>query len=147
MACTVVNQVLGPTAEISKCCDMGSRNNVHTIISSLKGSDGSSHMSHSSTINSTKMNQMLHQHCNFPQQKFFHFNYSLLYECSRTLDEPQDSPQTPSLPLPFQQTQNIPLPNGSLDVPHDRTSRGSSGVGIHEFDSDLGDVPGVSRAS
>jgi hypothetical protein len=53
-------------------------------------------------------------------------------------------PQTSSFTLPFQQTQNISLSDGSLDISDDGTSGSGAGIGVHEFDTNLGDVTRVS---
>ena len=47
-------------------------------------------------------------------------------------------PQSPGLTLPFQQAQNISLP-------HDGTS--GAGIGVHEFDGDMGDMGDVTGVS
>jgi hypothetical protein len=56
-------------------------------------------------------------------------------------------PETASFTFPFQQTQNISLSDGSLDVSDNGSSCCAATFGIHEFDSDLGHVTGVSGSS
>ena len=54
--------------------------------------------------------------------------------------------KTSSLTLPLEQAQNISLSNRSLDVTYDGTSSTGSLV-LHEFNTDLGYVTGVSGTS
>ena len=55
--------------------------------------------------------------------------------------------QTTGLTFPFEQTKNISLTDRSLDVSDDRTSSGTATLGIHEFNTDLCNISGVSGAS
>jgi hypothetical protein len=52
--------------------------------------------------------------------------------------------QPTGLPFPFQQAQDVALADGSLDVTDDGPA---PTLGVHEFDADLGDVPGVPGAA
>ena len=54
-----------------------------------------------------------------------------------------DLPQTTSLTFPFEKAQNIALTDGSLNVTDDGSATHATGV-VHEFDTDLSDITGVS---
>ena len=56
-------------------------------------------------------------------------------------------PQTPGLSLPLQQAQNISLSDRSLNITNNGTSSTGTSIGIHKFDTDLGNVTGVSGTS
>ena len=56
-------------------------------------------------------------------------------------------PETTGLTFPFKQTQNVSFSDRSLDVSDDGSASGTATFGIHEFDSDLGHVTGVSGSS
>ena len=56
-------------------------------------------------------------------------------------------PETTSFTFPFEQTQNISFSDWSLDVSDNGSSCGTATLGIHEFDSDLGHITGVSGSS
>mmetsp|Transcript_31214 Transcript_31214/g.64304 ORF Transcript_31214/g.64304 Transcript_31214/m.64304 type:complete len:93 (+) Transcript_31214:41-319(+) len=64
-----------------------------------------------------------------------------------TKDKDESLPQTPGLSLPLQQAQNISFPHGPLDISDNTTSSSSSSVSIHEFNTDLSNISGVSSAA
>lgn len=51
--------------------------------------------------------------------------------------------QTTGLSFPFQQAQDVSLTDGSLDVSDDGPSGTGASLGVHEFDTDLCHVTGV----
>jgi hypothetical protein len=56
--------------------------------------------------------------------------------------------QTTRFTFPLQQAENIALPDGSLDVPDNRTARtAATTFGIHKFDAHLRDVTSISGTS
>jgi len=56
-------------------------------------------------------------------------------------------PQTTRFTLPLEEAQNVALADRSLDVTNDGTSSGTTTLVVHEFDTDLCDVTGVSGSA
>ena len=60
---------------------------------------------------------------------------------------PINLPETTGLTFPFKQTKNVSFSDGSLYVSDNGSTSGTTTFGIHEFDSDLSYVTGVSGSS
>ena len=65
----------------------------------------------------------------------------------KTKNHRAELPQPPGLTLPFQEAQDVSLPYRTLDVSYNGTTSSSARIGIHEFNTDLSHITGVTRAS
>ena len=74
----------------------------------------------------------------------YHYCVERLYPDLRSIP---NLTETTRLTFPFQKTQDVTLTDGTLDVTDDGTSGRSTTISIHKFDTDLGDVTGVTGTS
>ena len=59
----------------------------------------------------------------------------------------QKLPQPPRLAFPFQKAQDVSLPHRTFDVSDDWPASSGASVSIHELDTYLSDIPGVTGTS